>query len=809
MMYGTESSNASGEGQSIGELIFQEMKKSREESRKIDENKEKQDIESQLQKAFDNFSSSFKQIRKSITTQNKIVSERLEVEQDISKEVRILSGLLTQRNVLQQSLNQIQSSSLLEKKSTSTPQVNKVSSEPASTEEPDKPDGKKSNPLKKVGRKLLKSVTGKGKGGGAQTKLAEGGVVPGKTEPSYKSPPFHEVMSMPLRASSLAAIGILSDFIKSAGAVSAFAEPMIKETIYPYASSFGVTNDDLDRLLGSPLDVSKNKKDALLLEFSKTWGTFLNDSDFVNKFIDKEREIGKNEYPPGEGSEQDIIDAAKEMGYTGDLAALLAICKGESSFKPVREYGNYSVSDALRVFPERFSSRDEAERVVAAGPEAFFNHVYAPRYVSMNEQPGDGYEYRGGGYIQLTGRSNFREIGNMIGVDLEGNPDAIMNGKVAAKAAVAFMQRAGSPKDLESSLEKVGGYRGHWDLKRKYYQEYKAKGFAKGGFQSSQQMASALTPYLISGPESGFDTTIQGIPVTLHGEEIIVPSANGFQVFPVRNKKYDFSEDPFGVVERWKEIAHGSNTTTTSFASGGVSKGVEAIKHDEALSSLSRGRNDYIVNRGSSVISSVPWSKISASTPIHSYETGVSGDRTTIGWGMTYYDSITSGTKAVKSGDVITKTKADSLLTGLVNNYVTTLKGEKWYQKYWNKMSPNQQGGLLAYGYNQPAHLLGTGAPKMYAALNRGDMNAVAANVDRGLPEREKNEKQLILSGSKNLNKVPASTSTNPKVVVNNLGQKSQPQPVIQTLQSVTSSIVRVFYDPLKHRNEKRLRNTK
>lgn len=71
--------------------------------------------------------------------------------------------------------------------------------------------------------------------------------------------------------------------------------------------------------------------------------------------------------------------------------------------------------------------------------------------------------------------------------------------------------------------------------------------------------------------------------------------------------------------------------------------------------------NDYIVNRGSSVISSVPWSKISASTPIHSYETGVSGDRTTIGWGMTYYDSITAGTKAVKSRDVITKAKADSL----------------------------------------------------------------------------------------------------------------------------------------------------
>ena len=796
MMYGTESSNPAGEGQSIGELIFQEMKKSREESRKIDENKEKQDIESQLQKAFANFSSSFKQIRKSITTQNKIVSERLEVEKDISKEVRILSGLLTQRNVLQQSLNQIQSSSLLEKKSTSTPQVNKVSSEPASTEEPDKPDGKKSNTLKKVGRKLLKSVTGKGKGGGAQTKLAEGGVVAGKTEPSYKSLPFHEVMSMPLRASSLAAIGILSDLIKSAGAVSAFAEPMIKETIYPYASSFGVTNDDLDRLLGSPLDDSKNKKDALLLEFSKTWGMFLKDEKFLSTFIDPEILKQVEDDDPYTGEWQPILDLIKKVEAVTHKYNAVNYGSGPGFIDGLTEMTIREADVAAQLYHQKYPDSSGA-----LGQYQFMTPIDQARAAGLNPD---------------SDKFSPANQDKMAVALIEGHAGG-NDWKQRKISDDEFMKRvAGVWRGLPAgpdgkTYQDSGAYRNAahttWDKYKQAIDKVKNKSFARGGKVGNN--TGALTPYLISGPESGFDTTIQGIPVTLHGEEIIVPSLSGFQVFPVRNKKYDFSEDPFGVVERWKEIAHGSNTTTTSFASGGVSKGVEAIKHDEALSSLSRGMNDYIVNRGSSVISSVPWSKISASTPIHSYETGVSGDRTTIGWGMTYYDSITSGTKAVKPGDVITKAKADSLLTGLVNNYVTTLKGEKWYQKYWNKMSPNQQGGLLAYGYNQPAHLLGTGAPKMYAALNRGDMNAVAANVDRGLPEREKNEKRLILSGSKNLNKVPASTAANPKVVVNNLGQQSKPQPVIQTLQSVTSSIVRVFYDPLKHRNEKRLRNTK
>ena len=52
---------------------------------------------------------------------------------------------------------------------------------------------------------------------------------------------------------------------------------------------------------------------------------------------------------------------------------------------------------------------------------AFFNHMYG----DMLDNRGEGYKYRGRGYIQLTGRENYRTIGKAIGVDLESNPEFI------------------------------------------------------------------------------------------------------------------------------------------------------------------------------------------------------------------------------------------------------------------------------------------------------------------------------------------------------------------------------------------------
>ncbi|MGU2444456.1 glycoside hydrolase family 19 protein [Burkholderia cenocepacia] len=55
-----------------------------------------------------------------------------------------------------------------------------------------------------------------------------------------------------------------------------------------------------------------------------------------------------------------------------------------------------------------------------------------------NTQPGDGFRYRGGGLLQITGRYNYRVMGQKIGIDLEGNPDLITQPSTAAHASAQF-----------------------------------------------------------------------------------------------------------------------------------------------------------------------------------------------------------------------------------------------------------------------------------------------------------------------------------------------------------------------------------
>jgi hypothetical protein len=59
-----------------------------------------------------------------------------------------------------------------------------------------------------------------------------------------------------------------------------------------------------------------------------------------------------------------------------------------------------------------------------------------------NTQAGDGARFKGRGYVQLTGRSNYTRIGNQIGVDLVANPDLGCDGATAGLILAQFLKNA-------------------------------------------------------------------------------------------------------------------------------------------------------------------------------------------------------------------------------------------------------------------------------------------------------------------------------------------------------------------------------
>lgn len=105
---------------------------------------------------------------------------------------------------------------------------------------------------------------------------------------------------------------------------------------------------------------------------------------------------------------------------------------------------------------------EDARALIRLGEQAIANRVYANRLGNGPESSGDGWAFRGSGYKQLTGRTNYRELGRLLGFDLEQNPDQTRDPELAARIAFAFWDKRGCSAlsdrgDLEGITEKVNG----------------------------------------------------------------------------------------------------------------------------------------------------------------------------------------------------------------------------------------------------------------------------------------------------------------------------------------------------------------
>ena len=188
-------------------------------------------------------------------------------------------------------------------------------------------------------------------------------------------------------------------------------------------------------------------------------------------------------------------------------AAMAAVAEGESHFTMHTEqsYAKTSNDRIRRIFgAKRFAGLSDAQLTeLKSNPEAFFNKVYGG---ILGNAADEGYKYRGRGYIQLTGKSNYEKYGKAAGIDIVTHPELMEDPNIAAKVALAYMKDR-TLHNRGSTYENV------------------ARGVGKAVAETEPVKIQAMQKYMNSG-EFGPDKTpdLKGIEIDESG---MVKKPNG------------------------------------------------------------------------------------------------------------------------------------------------------------------------------------------------------------------------------------------------------------------------------------------
>ena len=139
-----------------------------------------------------------------------------------------------------------------------------------------------------------------------------------------------------------------------------------------------------------------------------------------------------------------IPDTAAKFGINTPLrlAHFLAQCGHESGgFRATQENLKYSAKGLMGIFRKYFPTEALAN-AYARQPAKIAAKVYGNRMGNGNEASGEGYKFRGRGYIQLTGKENYTAFGKSIGEDMTANPDKVA-GPYALLSAAWFFSKNG------------------------------------------------------------------------------------------------------------------------------------------------------------------------------------------------------------------------------------------------------------------------------------------------------------------------------------------------------------------------------
>lgn len=141
-----------------------------------------------------------------------------------------------------------------------------------------------------------------------------------------------------------------------------------------------------------------------------------------------------------------LMDASlTKYGITNKYlrAGILSVVSKESGFIPKSElsYANTSADRIRQVFGSRVTGYTNVQLdSIKKDPKKFFNLIYGGSWGAKhlgNTQPNDGYNYRGRGFNQLTGRANYEKYKQLGIVD---NPDLLNQPKIASEVLALYFK---------------------------------------------------------------------------------------------------------------------------------------------------------------------------------------------------------------------------------------------------------------------------------------------------------------------------------------------------------------------------------
>ena len=157
------------------------------------------------------------------------------------------------------------------------------------------------------------------------------------------------------------------------------------------------------------------------------------------------------------------------------VAGFVAQCGHESGgFRVLSENLNYSAKALNAIFPKYFRRAGRDANQYHRQPEKIANVIYANRMDNGDTDSGDGWRFRGGGILQLTGRYNYTQFAKAVDMTPEEAVDYVRTKKGAIDSACWFWDTNNINKwcddmDVVGATKRINGGTIGLDDRKKHY----------------------------------------------------------------------------------------------------------------------------------------------------------------------------------------------------------------------------------------------------------------------------------------------------------------------------------------------------